>query len=395
MAPDDLSRPLGVESKPAKPKRVLPWGRALMGATGLLALCIGAYLFIVRDPLGGEPHMITAIEVIETPKPAQVADVATQQASADLPLPPAALAQQTAKDLEQEAGITVHRGNGVAPGAVVLKVPDSEEDRKPGKVRPNLSQSSRHGVLPVIGADGLRPLDAYARKAAIMEKPGPRIALVVGGLGIGQNVTSEAIRRLPPDVALAFAPYGTDLVKQVARARDDGHEVFLHLPMEPYDYPDNDPGPQTLVTGKKPAEIRDRLHWLMSRFQGYVGVMNYMGARFLGSDADFQIVAKELSERGLGYLSDGTVRDDGPEALVRANGGAANAGTMIDLSAEAEDIAAALEKLETLAREKGTAIGVASALPVSIKAIADWSKGAAERGIMLVPVSSLIGAKTP
>ena len=53
--------------------------------------------------------------------------------------------------------------------------------------------------------------------------------------------------------------------------------------MEPFDYPDNDPGPQTLLTSLTPEQNLDRLHWLMSRFQGYVGLISYMGARLTAS----------------------------------------------------------------------------------------------------------------
>ena len=108
----------------------------------------------------------------------------------------------------------------------------------------------------------------------------PRIAILVGGMGISQTGTAEAIAKLPAAVTLAFAPYGSDLDRVVQRARGAGHEVMLQAPMEPFDYPDNDPGPQTLLTTQTPAQNLDRLHWQMSRFQGYVGVTGYMGARF-------------------------------------------------------------------------------------------------------------------
>ena len=57
--------------------------------------------------------------------------------------------------------------------------------------------------------------------------------------------------------------------------------------MEPFDYPDNDPGPQTLLTSLTPQQNVDRLYWLMSRFQGYVGLINMMGARFTASEQSF------------------------------------------------------------------------------------------------------------
>ena len=64
--------------------------------------------------------------------------------------------------------------------------------------------------------------------------------------------------------------------------------------MEPFDYPDNDPGPQTLLTSLTPEQNIDRLHWLMSRFQGYVGIVSYMGARFTASEPSLAPVLREL-----------------------------------------------------------------------------------------------------
>jgi uncharacterized protein len=145
------------------------------------------------------------------------------------------------------------------------------------------------------------------------------------------------------------------------------------------------------VSGQKPGTTQDRLYWLMSRFQGYVGIMNFMGARFMSSDQDFQIVAKEMARRGLGFLHDASVKDDGAMALVRANGGAAaGADLVIDLVGESKAIDLALSKLEAIAKQKGSAIGVASALPVSIDRLQAWSKTLADKGITLIPVSAML-----
>ena len=112
-------------------------------------------------------------------------------------------------------------------------------------------------MIPV-AADGLKPFTAYAggtdadrARAARM----PSIAIVIGGLGVGAAKTSDAIMKLPPAVTLAFTPYGSDPGKLVERARAQRHEVLLQIPMEPFDYPDNDPGPQTLLTTLAPSKI--------------------------------------------------------------------------------------------------------------------------------------------
>src|SRR6185369_17272180 len=133
-----------------------------------------------------------------------------------------------------------------------------------------LLEKSRYGLIPVI-ADGLKPFTVYAAesdraKAAKM----PIVAIVVGGLGIGAAKTADAIVKLPPAVTLAFTPYGSDPSKLAERARMQRHEILLQIPMEPYDYPDNDPGPQTLLATLGPDQNIDRLFWHMSRLQGYI-----------------------------------------------------------------------------------------------------------------------------
>ena len=111
--------------------------------------------------------------------------------------------------------------------------------------------------------------------------------------------------KLPPAVTLAFTPYGADPTKLVERARGLGHEILLQVPLEPFDYPDNDPGPQTLLTTLSVEQNQDRLLWLLSRFQGYVGLSNFMGARFLPNEASMQPLMREAAKRGLAYFDDG------------------------------------------------------------------------------------------
>src|ERR1700686_3288257 len=126
-------------------------------------------------------------------------------------------------------------------------------------VDPRLLEKSRHGMIPVV-SDGLKPFTVYAAdadraKAAKM----PAVAIVVGGLGIGAAKTADAIMKLPPAVTLAFTPYGADPAKLAERARAQRHEILLQIPMEPFDYPDNDPGPHTSPSTLAPAKNLDPL----------------------------------------------------------------------------------------------------------------------------------------
>lgn len=261
---------------------------------------------------------------------------------------------------------------------------------KSGGAAQRLAETSPHGAIPKIGADGKRPLDAYASPLAApaAAQGGPQVAIVVGRLGISAAGTEDALAKLPAAVTVAFAPYGATVEALVARARAEGREVLLQVPMEPFDYPDNDPGPQTLLTSLSADRNIDRLHWFMSRFAGYVGIGNYMGARFAANEPAVSAVMREVAKRGLLYFDDGTASRSlvGQVASV-SNVPFARADIIVDAVRTPAEIDAALARLEARARERGSAVGAAIALPASIEHIAKWAAGAASRGITLVPIS--------
>jgi polysaccharide deacetylase 2 family uncharacterized protein YibQ len=193
---------------------------------------------------------------------------------------------------------------------------------------------------------------------------------------------------MPPAVTLAFTPYGAEAGANAVKAREAGHEILLQVAMEPFDYPDNDPGPQTLLTSLTSEQNVDRLYWMMSRFQGYVGVSSYMGARFTSNEAAFVPVLKEVAKRGLIYFDDGS----STRSLAAQISGATHLSfTKADMSIDAvptpAEISKALLRLESAARTNGVAIGTVSALPVSIDRVAQWAKTAESRGFVLVPIS--------
>jgi len=252
-----------------------------------------------------------------------------------------------------------------------------------------------HGPVPKIASDGVRPADAFAQPAkALAAKPdAPRIALIVSGLGVSAKATSDVIARLPGPVTLAFVPYGTDPAL-VGRARARGHEVLLEVPMEPFSYPENDSGPQTLLTALTPQQNLDRLYWVMSRFQGYVGIINMMGARFTASEQSFAPVLQDIAKRGLIFVDDGA----NPRSVAGRVAGADNlpfakAEVAIDAVPTPVEIDRALGRLENTAREHHVAVGIASALPASIDQIVKWAKTAESRGVVLVPITAV--AKKP
>jgi polysaccharide deacetylase 2 family uncharacterized protein YibQ len=235
----------------------------------------------------------------------------------------------------------------------------------------------------------------YARPPAPASAASARIAIVVVGLGIGAASTAEALGTLPAAVTFAFAPYGAELDRLVARARSEGHEVLLQVPMEPFDYPENDPGPQTLLTSLSPEQNLDRLHWLMSRSQGYVGLTNYMGARFTANEAALAPVLREAAKRGLLFLDDGSSQRSLAGQIAGANNlPFAKANVVLDAVPSRTELDRALARLETAARQTGAAVGIAAASPSVIERLARWSRDAEARGFAVVPISAVAQAKS-
>ena len=182
-----------------------------------------------------------------------------------------------------------------------------------------VAESGPHGSLPRIAKDGREPWKVYARPVhrQVLAGAAPKVAIILGGMGLNGALTERAIRELPGEVSLGFAPYPDGLQRLVNRARADGHEVYLQLPMEPLGYPKVNPGPHTLLASMSPQETLDNLAWLMGRFAGYAGVMNYMGAQLIADGQALGPVMAELARRGLVFL------DDGSFARSQAGGGGA------------------------------------------------------------------------
>lgn len=399
LVTDALTTPLGQNREAVQAARApLPWAKIGVAGCGALLMSALSLAVLKGDRLGGEPVVVAAIERSPVASAQQTAakEPAAPASSNVREVPQQPPNRQNAAELENEAGVKVSRpGNAQAPGAIVIRVPDSQPTiRLAAAPDRRLIERSRHGSLPKISAEGLRPADIYARPVPAVHKTAPiRIAIVVGGLGIGQSSTIDAIQKLPQAVSLAFAPYGADLDRQVARAREDGHEVLLQAPMEPFDYPDNDPGPQTLVSSLPPEQNVDRLQWVMSRFAGYVGIINFMGGRFTSNDTAMAPVMREIASRGLLFVDDGSSgRTIAPQAAADAGVSAARADVVIDAAQRAAEIDAALGRLEKIAKEKGSAVGYGAALPVTVERIQRWARGAEARGVTLVPVSALVSS---
>lgn len=355
-----------------------------VGAMAAVAAIAVIWIVAVDDPLGGEPVAAAAIERA-LPGVPKAADAAAESASVPL--------AQTSP--ATDAGAT--REGSPESGPLIIKVPPAGASAPASARDPDLTETSRYGPIPRIGADGTRPFEKYARSTvAEADDKRPKIALVIGGLGASREATASVFEHLPRSVTLAFTPYSSELESWVAKARTEGYEFLIQVPMEPFDYPNNDPGPQALLTGLPTEANIDRLTWAMSRASGYYGLTNFMGAKFLGTESALQPVLTEIGRRGLVYLDDGTVSQSlasriGPQAGTVT----ARARIVIDAVPEGAAIQASLRQLEELARRTGGAIGYAGALPVTLLEIEKWAAHLTAKGIALVPVSAVVKLSNP
>ena len=395
MTADDLNAPLGQQLRKRRIKIPITTSQVMAGVLTLFLGVFVVWAVVGNNPFGGEPIVVVPINLHPGPAaktaegqgPPKVVAVnpdaaaAVQSAPGQMASPPAATKT-----------ITIIDGKTGERKEVAIPAPANDAAPEASPLDQKFLEMSAQGAIPKIAADGIRPADAFAQPVkALPGKPdAPRIAIIVSGLGVSDSATADAIAKLPGAVTLGFMPYGSDVAALAGRARARGHEVLLQVPMEPFDYPDNDPGPQTLLTSLTPQQNIDRLYWLMSRFQGYVGIVGAMGGRFTASEPSFSPVLREAAKRGLIFVDDGA----NPRSLAGRIAGAntlpfAKADVTIDGVPTAGEIDHALGRLEMAARERSIAVGISSGLPVSIDHIAKWAKTLADHGIQLVPITAV------
>lgn len=395
----DLNSPLGLDRKPqqrgglrSRVVRIFVPAGAVVAVLGVASWITFSNGQIFRKPEVSKPADQVAL---------QTDNSATQAVARDKP-------KDGNTPLPGSAGARTENPNGpaiikvtpdmptITSGGLSSNVIVVNNMQKPGQDPrmahvpvPELIEKSASGPLPVRGADGQRPLDAYA--SGWSGTRGARIALVIGGLGLSQTGTQQAIKRLPGDVTLAFAPQGNSLQRWMQAARQDGHEILMQLPLEPFDYPRINPGPNTLTVDAGAAKNMGSLLWALGRTTNYTGVINYMGARFTADADALRPVIQEIGRRGLLYLDDGTSARSQADALSAAEATPfAAADVLIDSVQERGAILDKLGDLERIARAKGTAVGTGSAFDITVDTVAAWANEAKSRGIEIVPVSALV-----
>lgn len=260
--------------------------------------------------------------------------------------------------------------------------PDGKPQRAPEEVLP--------AVMPrrVVPTDGL---PAWRRNAVAAPNVAGRamIAMVIDDMGVDQRRSAEMVK-LPGPVTLSYLPYGRDLPRQTAAARAAGHELLVHVSMEPLD-PKIKPGPNALTVDLPEDEIRRRLGWALDAFEGYVGINNHMGSRFTSERPGMEVVMDELKARGLLFLDSRTVQHSVGGTVASAHG-VPHAGRhfFIDNELTSAEVNRQLAETERVARQIGFAVAIGHPHDVTIAALKAWLPTLAEKGFVLVPISAVV-----
>lgn len=217
----------------------------------------------------------------------------------------------------------------------------------------------------------------------------PYVAIVIDDAGLDRRGTQRAMK-LPEPITLSFMSYAADLSEQAATARAAGHEVMLHLPMEPLDAKRHNPGPNALYVNLDPAELQRRLDWHLDRFSDYVGVNNHMGSRFTADATRMAQVMEALGRRQVFWLDSlSGPSSAGPTQARRRGLDAAERDLFLD-DDRSPGIGHEIAAMERIARARGDVIAIGHPHAATLSALESWMAGAKEKGFSLVPVSTVL-----
>ena len=214
----------------------------------------------------------------------------------------------------------------------------------------------------------------------------PMIAVVIDDLGVNRKMTDAALS-LPAPITASFLSYAEDLEEQTDYARELGHELLLHTPMEPVDrrfYP----GPDALKTEMSAKEIRENLIMMLDAFDGYVGINNHMGSKFTSDGRCVSAIMEELEKRDLLFLDSLTSsKSVAWKQAQKHHIPYAVRDVFLDNSLNRADIMEQLYLLERKAVKNHIAVAIGHPHKETVQALAEWIPDAKARGFVFVPVS--------
>lgn len=222
----------------------------------------------------------------------------------------------------------------------------------------------------------------------VVPKGQSRIAIVIDDVGLDMSGSRRAVA-LPSFITLSYIPYSTRLHEQTKEAREAGHELLLHMPMEPMG--SADPGPGALLLKLSQDEIRQRLDTALASFVGFDGMNNHMGSKFTANTEAMELVINELQQRNVFFLDSRTSAQSVGATIARQHGlPNISRDVFLDDDMSAKAVRIQLEQTERVARHKGSAVAIGHPHAVTLQALEEWIPDAQKRGFTFVPLNSLV-----
>ncbi|MCC6597398.1 MAG: divergent polysaccharide deacetylase family protein [Alphaproteobacteria bacterium] len=226
-------------------------------------------------------------------------------------------------------------------------------------------------------------------KAPVIVKGHPKIAIIIDDMGVDRRRSREIIG-IDAKLTLAFLPYAQNLDDLVKEARNTGHELMIHMPMEAMNG-DLNLGGIALREGMDEATMDAQLEQAFAAFTGYKGMNNHMGSRLTRDTKAMAQVMQALKQRGLYFVDSKTINDSVAADVARAHGlRTGERDVFLDHQETDEFVRSALHNLEAVARRKGYAIAIGHPKDVTIRGLKAWAQDAQERGYVLVHASEIL-----
>lgn len=215
------------------------------------------------------------------------------------------------------------------------------------------------------------------------------VAIVIDDMGVNIPKSREMLE-MPAVLTLSFLPYARNVAEMAQAARTKGHELMVHIPMEPMDGTLNS-GENVLLTSMTSEELRQTITANLDKFTGYVGINNHMGSRFTQDEAALAELANVLKERELTLLDSKTIASSKAFSIARDMGvPSAERDVFLDDDPTLPAVRKQLAHLEKVALAKGSAIAIGHPKADTIAALKEWLPLAEAKGIQIVPFSALI-----
>lgn len=229
-------------------------------------------------------------------------------------------------------------------------------------------------------------------KAVVVEGNKPKVAIIIDDMGL--TLRSRQVEIMQAPLTLSYLPYAENLKARTKIARENGHELMVHMPMEAMN--DKNGGPRILEINDDEEEFRKTVEWGLSQFSGYVGVNNHQGSRLTQDEPSMRRLMTQLKDKGIYFVDSKTIGSSVAEKIAAENGIAhASRDVFLDHEMTRAFVDQALSDLEAIARRKGYAIAIGHPHKDTIEALKAWLPTLEAKGIELVPASALVKKEEP